>query len=139
MPGRAVFSVDLRAPTSGARDTAERDFTKTLGEIAARRGVEVEMQVVQRLAPCFCDAQAQALLAEAVAAQGVRPFYLPSGAGHDAMSVAALCKVAMLFIRCRAGISHNPAEHVEAVDAETAAQVMLGFLRRLAEKEAAAF
>jgi allantoate deiminase len=139
VPGRAVFSVDLRAPTAEARDTAERDFARRLDEIAARRGIAVEMQVVQRLAPCFCDAQAQAVLAEAVAAQSVRPFYLPSGAGHDAMSVAALCKVAMLFIRCRAGISHNPAEHVEAADAETAAQVILGFLRRVGEKEAAAF
>jgi allantoate deiminase len=56
---------------------------------------------------------------------------LVSGAGHDAMVMAALCPTAMLFIRCREGISHNPAEHVDPADAQIALQVMLGFIDRL--------
>lgn len=132
IPGRAVFSVDIRAPTEAARDAAEQKFGKALQEICVRRGIEAQTQVMQRLAACYCDEAAQALLAQSIEAQGKKPFYLPSGAGHDAMSVAALCPVAMLFIRCRAGISHNPAEHVEVADVEVAAQVMLDFFERLA-------
>lgn len=131
VPGRAVFSVDLRAPTEAARDAAEAEFRSALQEICARRGMGEEVQVIQKLAACYCDEAAQGTLAEAVAAVGIRPFYLPSGAGHDAMSVAALCPVAMLFIRCRAGISHNPAEHVEVADVEAAAAVMMDFFNRL--------
>ncbi|HTQ71268.1 MAG TPA: allantoate amidohydrolase [Acidocella sp.] len=131
IPGGCVFSVDLRAPLAAARDTAEQDFRAGLAEICARRGIGHEVTLVQQLAPCLCDEQAQALLAAAIAAQGLRPFHLASGAGHDAMSMAALCPVSMLFIRCRAGISHNPAEHVTAQDVNAAARVMLDFLGRL--------
>jgi len=59
---------------------------------------------------------------------------LVSGAGHDAMVMAALCPTAMLFIRCRGGISHNPAEHVEPEDADIALRVMLGFIDRLGSR-----
>jgi allantoate deiminase len=47
--------------------------------------------------------------------------------------MAALCPTAMLFVRCRGGISHNPAEHVEAADADVALRVMTGFIERLGE------
>jgi allantoate deiminase len=53
---------------------------------------------------------------------------LPSGAGHDAAQVAALAPVAMLFVRCKEGISHNPAESVENEDVGAAIGVMRGFL-----------
>jgi allantoate deiminase len=132
IPGRAVFSVDLRALEAAARDSAAQTFDAALQEICARRGVEVQTQTVQQLAACPCDEAAQALLAQAMAARGQKPFYLPSGAGHDAMSIAALCPVAMLFIRCRAGISHNPAEHVEVADVDVAAEVLMDFFERLA-------
>ncbi len=132
VPGRVSFSVDLRAPTEAVRDAGGEQFGKVLQEICGRRGIVAEVQTVQSLDACYCDAAAQKLLAQAVATCGVAPFYLPSGAGHDAMSVAALCPVAMLFIRCLKGISHNPAEHVEVQDVETAAQVMLAFFELLA-------
>jgi allantoate deiminase len=54
---------------------------------------------------------------------------LPSGAGHDAMAMAAITDVAMLFVRCKAGISHNPAESISPADALTAAQTLRQFIR----------
>jgi allantoate deiminase len=132
IPGGCAFSVDLRAPLAEARDAAERDFRAGLEEICTRRGIGYEVATVQQLAPCLCDGAAQALLAKVIAGQGFRPLHLASGAGHDAMSMAALCPVAMLFIRCRAGVSHNPAEHVAIADVDAAARTMLDFLNRLA-------
>jgi allantoate deiminase len=132
VPGRAVFTVDLRAPRAEARDAAEAEFRDALAAICAARGVSAKVTLHQRLAPCFCDEEAQALLAESLRDLGLRPFWLASGAGHDGMSVATLAPVAMLFIRCAKGISHNPAEAVMAADVEIAAQVMLAFLTRLA-------
>ena len=46
----------------------------------------------------------------AVARTGIQPYRLPSGAGHDGLAMVALCPIAMLFVRCKDGISHNPAE-----------------------------
>ncbi len=135
VPGRVSFTVDLRAPTELRRDTAAGEFDAALREICARRGIVVDVQIVQSLAACFCDEAAQNMLAQAVAGRNEKPFYLPSGAGHDAMSIAALCPVAMLFIRCRAGISHNPAEHVEVADVDVAAGVMLDFFEILGREK----
>ncbi len=132
VPGQAGFSVDLRAQTEHARDAAEQKFHSALQDICKRRGIAAEVQIVQSLDACYCDDAAQALLARAMKAKGAKEFYLPSGAGHDAMSVATLCPVAMLFIRCEKGISHNPAEHVEAADVDAAAQVMLTLFELLA-------
>ena len=52
-------------------------------------------------------------------------FELPSGAGHDGMAMIDITDVAMLFVRCRGGISHNPAEHVELADVDAGARVLL--------------
>ena len=61
---------------------------------------------------------------------GVRARRLPSGAGHDAMMLARVCDVGMMFVRCGAGgVSHNPAETVSAEDAELAQHALLHFLR----------
>ncbi len=67
-------------------------------------------------------------LEASVARCGHRVFRLPSGAGHDAMAVAELCPMAMLFVRCGGGISHNPNETVTAEDVDAAARVFLDFL-----------
>ena len=67
---------------------------------------------------------------------GVPAFELTSGAGHDAMAMAAITDVAMLFTRCgNGGISHNPLETMTADDAEISAQVLLDFLRNFREKD----
>ena len=59
----------------------------------------------------------------------MRPLRLPSGAGHDGQALSALCPVGMLFVRCKGGISHHPAESVRPEDAEAALRVLLDFLR----------
>ena len=72
-----------------------------------------------------CAPWLKAQVAEAVAAEGYPVFELPSGAGHDGMAMIDIADVAMLFVRCRGGISHNPAEHVETADADAGARVLL--------------
>jgi allantoate deiminase len=50
---------------------------------------------------------------------------LPSGAGHDGMAMIDIADIAMLFVRCRGGISHHPDEHVETADVDAGARVLL--------------
>ena len=74
-------------------------------------------------------------LAAATERTGVPVFELPSGAGHDAMEIAAITDIAMLFTRCgNGGISHNPLETMTADDAEVLAQILLDFLRHFEPK-----
>ena len=78
------------------------------------------------------DLRSTALLEAAVEASGLPVRRLASGAGHDAAQMAALAPVAMLFVRCEEGISHNPAELVTADDAGAAIEVMGRFLELVA-------
>ena len=66
----------------------------------------------------------------AISAEGITPFHLPSGAGHDGMAMAAIVDIGMIFLRCSKGISHNPAEAITVEDAETGARVLLRFIER---------
>ena len=74
-------------------------------------------------------------MAASVERSGIRPLRLPSGAGHDGLAMIALCPIAMLFVRCKGGISHNPAEAITARDADTAIRVLEDFLRHLTPPE----
>ena len=73
-------------------------------------------------------------LAQAIEALGHRAFYLPSGAGHDAVALAKLTQVGMLFVRCKGGISHNPAESVIPEDVALAIEALEHFLTLLASE-----
>jgi len=54
---------------------------------------------------------------------------LPSGAGHDGQAIQAIADICMLFVRCKAGISHNPAEAITEADAACGARVLECFIR----------
>ena len=76
-------------------------------------------------------------LIEAVAATGVKPRRLPSGAGHDTVTLARMTDTAMLFVRCAGGISHHPDESVEEADVALAIEAATRFARALHPAEVA--
>jgi allantoate deiminase len=127
--GRVVFSIDIRAPEDALRAKAVDSVRTALHEIADGRGVAVEIRPTHEAPATECALPLRMQLARAVEACGITSFHLPSGAGHDAMAVAALCPVAMLFVRCKNGISHAPEEFLAAADAQMAVSVLVEFLR----------
>ncbi len=72
----------------------------------------------------------------AIAGLGLTRRRLASGAGHDAMAIASLCDVGMIFVRCKRGISHSPAKSITAADAEIGARVLYAVLRSFQPREA---
>lgn len=132
--GRSRFTLDVRAGDAAVRDRAAEDILRRFRAIAGRRDLGLSVRQVHDLPASPCDPALMDLLDAATAKAGHQPFRLVSGAGHDAMIMAALCPTAMLFLRCRGGVSHNPAEHVEPVDAEAALAVMSGFIQHLGAK-----
>jgi len=130
IPGRCEFSIDIRSANDAVRDAAEADISAAIGEIAARRQVSVEQRRVLRAASVPCAPALQDAWAASVERITGRPaLRLPSGAGHDAMMMASLTDIGMLFVRCgNGGISHHPDERLSAADAEVAARVFRDFL-----------
>lgn len=129
--GKCSFTLDVRAGEASRRDTAADEILRYFREIANLRDLCLSVRKVHDLPASPCDPALMDLLDKATGATSQTPFRLVSGAGHDAMIMAALCPTAMLFIRCRGGVSHNPAEHVDPADADVALRVMLGFIEQL--------
>ena len=100
-------------------------------QIAARRNVTVDVRKVLEVNCVPCSQDIQSRIADSIrnvtGAADVR--YLPSGAGHDAMMMASLTQMGMLFVRCgNGGISHHPAELLSEGDAELAGKAFTDFL-----------
>jgi len=129
IPGRCELSLDIRAGDDGTRNAAVADVLAEIDRIAARRKVAIEVTEIQRGAAVPCSPSLQARIAAAVTRAGVAPRYLPSGAGHDAVSFAGLTDIAMLFVRCgNGGISHSPLETITAADADLAVRILIDVL-----------
>nr|WP_228739167.1 allantoate amidohydrolase [Xanthomonas euvesicatoria] len=133
VPGRVDCTLDVRAGSDASRDAAVHQIEQALAQIATHRGIAIAIEPLQTLAASPCAPALITRLEHAVAAQGIAPRQLVSGAGHDAMVMAALCPTAMLFVRCAGGISHHPDEHVDPADAEIALAVMRHFIEHLGE------
>lgn len=128
IPGRVRFTIDLRADRDPVRAERADALLARLRAIAERRGVELAVEVLHDSPAVACHPALMERFAAAAAAEGLEAPELPSGAGHDAMALAPLAPVAMLFVRCDRGISHNPAESVTAADAEAGARVLCRFV-----------
>jgi allantoate deiminase len=128
IPGGTSFTMDVRSGNDDLRKRAVRELHDEFRAIAERRGLSVEFELLHDNGASQCNAPLSEQLARAVAATGVKPRHLPSGAGHDAMAMADITPAAMLFVRCTKGISHHPDEHMTVADADSAAQVMMNFL-----------
>jgi len=133
IPGEVRLTIDVRSGDAARRDRAAEAILAALPVIAERRGLSLSVEQVHDLPASPCDPALMDLLEAALVAQGHPARRLVSGAGHDAMILASLAPTAMLFIRCRDGISHNPAEDVTPADADAALAVMLGFITRLGD------
>ena len=136
IPGQVHFTIDLRAPTDVHRNRAVADIVRQIEAIAKRRKLELRLDVTHENRTVPCAPWLKAQVAEAVAAEGYPVFELPSGAGHDGMAMVDIADVAMVFVRCRGGISHHPDEHVELADADAGARVLLRLIENFRPRQA---
>ncbi|HUS14323.1 MAG TPA: allantoate amidohydrolase [Chloroflexia bacterium] len=132
IPGQVTLSLDVRHPEDGPRRAVVNALHEAAARIGAARGVAVEWTLLQESAAVACAPALSDRLASAVSSLGYPVLRLPSGAGHDAVVMSGLAPVAMLFVRCAGGISHNPAESVTAADVAVALDVVAALLAQLA-------
>jgi allantoate deiminase/N-carbamoyl-L-amino-acid hydrolase len=126
IPGRCDLTLDIRAGDDATRDAAAADVLAEIERIARRRNIVSEVKEIQRGPAVPCSPQIQAQLARAAERAGQSAFYLPSGAGHDAVMFSEVTDVGMLFVRCgNGGISHSPLETVTAADADIGARILI--------------
>lgn len=130
IPGGCQLSLDIRAAVDEVRMAAVKDVLGKIEEICGRRSIDFKLEETLSAPAAPCAPWLMDQLRAATERVGVMPFELASGAGHDAMAIAKLTDVCMLFTRCgNGGISHNPLETMTADDAEVSGQILLDFLR----------
>ena len=124
VPGKATLFVDLRGIDVESISRALKAIEKVESEVAASDGVEITQQVLVQDKPVGLNPELVNILDEICKADGVKYRIMPSGAGHDAMHMASLVPTCMVFIPCKGGISHNPAEYAKLEDIVKGIEIM---------------
>ena len=126
IPGTVEFSLDLRASDDAARVAAAGEIRAATRQIGIRRGVVVGIETVHEKPVATCAPRLRKAIAAGIeSVTGSRPRELMSGAGHDGQAMVHLTDIGMIFVRCRAGISHNPLEFVTVADVGLAVEVLI--------------
>lgn len=131
--GETTITLDVRSPIDAERKAAVRDIEAACRAIAARRNVSIRMDMPYDAPAAACDEGLIKALEAAMASSGTKSGRMGSGAGHDAMSFKDIVPFAMLFVRCKGGISHNPSEYASEADIGAAAAVLCAAIERLSE------
>jgi allantoate deiminase len=134
IPGDVMLSVDLRHRLDEKRRHASEDLQTKARGMTTKRGIIIDWEVVQETPSISCAGPLSDLLMKAARNHQESVPLLASGAGHDAAAVSAIAPVAMLFVRCKDGVSHHPDESVQADDVRVAIAVMNDFLDLLARQ-----
>jgi beta-ureidopropionase / N-carbamoyl-L-amino-acid hydrolase len=128
VPGRVTFTVDFR----DADPAAFAQLSRELRAAGAPQPCELEVRELFTHAPEMFSQHLVDAVATATRAHNYPEFELVSGAFHDALFVAKVCPVGMVFVRCRDGVSHNPAEYAAPSDVTAGARVLMSALLQLA-------
>jgi allantoate deiminase len=126
--GEARMTLDVRHGSDAVRRQALEALRAEAVRVAAARDVALHWRARGETPAVPTSPELGERLAAALAAVGVPFERLPSGAGHDGVAMAALAPIAMLFVRCAGGVSHNPAESVAEEDVAVALDVLERFV-----------
>ncbi|HEY4912848.1 MAG TPA: allantoate amidohydrolase [Candidatus Dormibacteraeota bacterium] len=132
VPGEVTLSLDVRHSNDADRLHASQLLLDVAEKIADHRGIALTTRRISENSTVPCSPPFTSILAHAVEDRGHTAIELASGAGHDAVVMAGLTEIAMLFVRCKGGISHNPAESVAEADVAVALDVLGRFLELMA-------
>lgn len=128
------FSLDLRHPRQSALDLASEELHALALAMCDRRRLRMTWDYVMRQPSVDCDLKLTRCVEQAIKSVQPRSLTIPSGAGHDAVAMSAICPTAMMFIRCRKGISHHPDEYVSPQDLRVATEAYAKVIENIAAR-----
>ncbi len=134
VPSAVKFSVDIRAPEDRLRHEAVKKIEHVLDDVSHARGTSAILDIHYDAQATRCEPAFMDCLSAAITQNNLKNIRLPSGAGHDAMAFRDRIPVAMLFVRSKGGISHNPAEFSSEADIGLATKVLFDFVMSLKDK-----
>jgi len=135
IPGLVSHSIDMRSSdNSFLKEISKRLYDKA-STIAKERNLNFEWELMQSNPSVLCDENLKETLGNSIKKYTHKTIEIASGAGHDAVMMSKVAPVAMLFIRCKDGISHHPLEYASPEDIEESLKVTYDFVNELAKKQ----
>lgn len=134
VPESAEFTLDVRSVDKEALLAAQKNIDQKIDEVIKSHDLSVSREEMVRFAPVDFDQKIVEMIVNEAKAHGLSVREMPSGAGHDAQMMAAVCPTAMIFVQSVNGISHNVKELTLDSDLENGANVLLNALLARAGK-----
>ena len=125
IPGRVVFTVDIRSPDQGKLDLMRGEVERAAAAVSAELGLGIGIEVVGHFDPVIFDAGLVKIVRQAAEKLGYSHQDIVSGAGHDACWINRVAPTVMVMCPCVGGLSHNEAEEISPDWAAAGADVML--------------
>lgn len=129
IPATVEMTFELRSPHDDLRRRGREEIFRRLHDIAGEASLTLDIEQTYEAQSVACADWMIEGIKAAMQRRGITPYSMYSGAGHDGLAMHALTDIGMLFVRCRDGLSHHPDESITAEDAETAAEVLIEFLK----------
>lgn len=133
VPGRVEMGIDIRGVDHESIIETLQELKDVVSDIAEDRETPVSIEVLSSEKPVKMHHEIIDTIDEICKNRGVSYRRMNSGAGHDAMNMAALAPTGMIFIPCRHGISHNPEEYASIEDIMKGIDVLTETLYKLAK------
>lgn len=125
IPGKAVFTVDVRHPDRDALTRMDQGLNDLVMQVADAHGVEATIERIWLSDPITFDPDVVQAVRAGAELCGYSHRAIISGAGHDAFHLSTVCPTAMIFVPCKDGVSHNEAESAQPADLEAGCNVLL--------------
>lgn len=125
IPSEVEFTIDLRDLSDQLLDQLVEKIKDQVEKVAGRRGIQVDIDLIDRSEGVNTSELVNQAIESAIKQNQIECVKLPSGAGHDAMIIAQVTKIGMVFLRTKNGISHTPEEWVDQADLAAGVQVLL--------------
>jgi len=132
IPGQIAFTVDCRSADAAIMDALDKDLRQAAADIAARRKVEVTLDLIWHKPPTHFDPRLVQAVQHAADALGYSSRRITSGACHDACNLNTILPAAMVLVPCKDGISHNELEDATQLDCTAGANVLMHTVLALA-------
>jgi N-carbamoyl-L-amino-acid hydrolase len=130
--GKVRFTIDFRHPDDAVLQARGNAIAGVIQ--AAMQRCKATITERFHAVPVDFQPEVPAAVERAARAQGLRALRMPSGAFHDAQFLVPLCPTGMLFVPCRAGVSHHPAEYASPEALANGARVLAQALLELADQ-----
>jgi allantoate deiminase len=135
IPGLVTGTLDIRDLNVERKQKAIDAILTESERIAESRGLQMKFEQVMEADPVYCNEEIIRLIEESISERSGGVVSLVSGAGHDAMAMTDVTNVAMIFVRCKDGLSHHPDEFVTVEDMGAGAEVLYSIVTKLATKQ----